>query len=137
MPGLGVFFQLFPQEPAHTRCQLVSGELHDKLTELHSASEKEAEMAGMLEYLRTVHKHAMACPRTSVADVDTHYASQLSAANLYHKTYFNEAGLAPSEGETVKRLVVARSQKDHAAFKSDLSWGQWLARVATQKPRYS
>ena len=137
MPGLGVFFQLFPQEPANSHCQLLSGELHDKLTELHSASEKEAEMAGMLEYLRSIHKHAIACPRTSVADVDTDYASQLSAANLYHKTYFNEAGLAPSESETVKQLVASRSQEDHAAFKSELSWGQWLARVATQRPRYS
>jgi hypothetical protein len=137
MPGLGVFFQLFPQEPVSTHCQLVCGELHDKLTELHSASEKEPGTVGMLKYLRTIHEHAIACPRTNVANVDTHYASQLAAANLYHKAYFTESRLAPSEGETVKQLIASRSQEDHTAFKSELSWGQWLARVATQRPRYS
>ena len=137
MPGLGVFFQLYPQEPVSTHCQLVSGELHDKLSELHNTCEREAEIACMLKYLRTIHEHAIACPRTSVANVDTHYASQLAAANLYHKAYFSESLLAPSEGETVKQLIASRSQEDHTAFKSELSWGQWLARVATQRPRYS
>lgn len=137
MPGLGVFFQLFPQEPANTHCQLISGELHDKLTELHKTSGKEAEMADMLDYLRTIHKYAIACPRTNVADVDTYYASQLSAAHLYHTAYFNEPRLASSEAESVKRIVVARSQDDYSAFKNGLSWGQWFARAATQKPRYT
>jgi len=136
MPGLGVFFQLFPQEPASTHCQLLSGELHDKLVDVHASLEsKEGGAEKMLEYLRTVHKHAILCPRSTIPDADTHYAGELSAANLYYKTYFNTASLSKGDSENIKNMISARVQHDHCAFKNGLSWSQWIARVVTQKPR--
>ena len=136
MPGLGVFYHLLDPEPASTHCQLLSGELHDKLVDLRTSSEtKEGQYEKMLEYLRTVHKHALLCPRSAIAEVDTHYAGELSAANLYYKTYFNGAGLSKVDGESIQNMVSARVQEDHSAFKNGLSWSQWIARVVTQKPR--
>ena len=136
MPGLGVFYNLFDPEPAGTHCQLLSGELHDKLVDLHASSEtKEGEYEKMLEYLRTVHKHALACPGSTISEVDTHYAGELSAANLYYKTYFNAPGLSKADGENIQNMVSARVQEDHSAFKNELSWSQWIARAVTQKPR--
>jgi hypothetical protein len=136
MPGLGVFYHLFDPEPASTHCQLLSGELHDKLVDLRMSSEtKEGECGKMLAYLRTVHKHAILCPRSTISEVDTHYAGELSAANLYYKTYFNAADLSKGDGESIQNMISARVQEDHSAFKNGLSWSQWIARVVTQKPR--
>ena len=87
MPGLGVFYHLFDPEPVSTHCQLLSGELHDKLVDVTASLEtKEDGGQKILEYLRTVHKHALACPRSTISEVDTHYAGELSTANLYYKT---------------------------------------------------
>lgn len=136
MPGLGVFYHLFDPEPVSTHCQLLSGELHDKLVDVTASLEtKEGECERVLAYLRTVHKHALACPRSTIPDVDTHYAGELSAANLYYKTYFNAADLSKVDGENIQNMVSARVQEDHCAFKNGLSWSQWIARVVTQKPR--
>ena len=136
MPGLGVFYHMFEPKPATTYCQLLSGELHDKLVDVTASLEtKETKCERMLEYLRTIHKHAILCPRSAIPDVDTHYAAELSTANLYYKTYFNAADMSTGDGESIQNMISARVQEDHIAFKNGLSWSQWLARVVTQKPR--
>ena len=133
---LSSYLHFFEQKHDNAYCQLLNGELHDRVVRLPiSLGLKETGSTEMIEYLRLIHTYALSCPQSSIAHLDTHYATKLCSNNLYFKTYFDTDTLSNCDHNNIKNIISVRFKNDCAAFRSGMSWAQWLARALTQKPR--
>ena len=140
MPGLGVYYQASQEDnkkPMETPCQILNVQLFDNLRGLSMANlrgEKEC-VELSLQYLRTLHKVAIICPDSPAPELDSHHATNLASQGLYQKTYFSSDDLTKDESEDVCNAVLKQAPYDIEHLNEQLTWGQWLSRVFTQKPR--